>query len=220
MKAPKSKTPKSKSKTEVLTIRVTSKLKFELELLSRFENLSFSECIVQALKDYVSMPMSPLQLEYVVGIIRIKDKETGQVSEFPDLERADLGDILWSESEYLRLIKMGFYDRNLLNKPERKMIEVIKLDERFWKSPINYPDDPQYTKDIYGVPFSLNKPIFTYIEHNWDNIKLSLEEPDIEFNFNVDIDTELENSCLDEIETLRRFIAEKDIKPAYADLIM
>ena len=108
------------AKAEVLTVRLSPKMKFGLELLSRKQHRSLS-AIVQHLLDR--------ELRENLKVAKDVDDGTGGWRE----EHVRLLDLAWDPYEPDRLVKLGMHSPDLLDVDEELKWKVIQDDyKRYW----------------------------------------------------------------------------------------
>ncbi len=108
------------AKAEVLTVRLSPKMKFGLELLSRKQHRSLS-AIVQHLLDR--------ELRENLKVT----KDVGDNIEGWREEHVRLLDLVWDPYEPDRLVKLGLHSPDLLDLDEELKWKVIQDDyERYW----------------------------------------------------------------------------------------
>jgi hypothetical protein len=106
------------AKTSALSIRLTPKMKFGLEVMSRMHHISVPEIVTRAIGDVFNSEHE--------GLSDWEGKD--------NLPRYLLP-LLWDENPALRLAKLQFHTPNLMSAPEKKVWDAILKDPKLWSHP-------------------------------------------------------------------------------------
>lgn len=106
--------PARKTKTESLTVRLSPKAKFALELMARIQNRTISAAVEWSLSSAIANVRAP------------------RTASFNPIPLSELVDEVWSTDEAMRLAKLAFESPALLTYEELRTWETIEASEPFW----------------------------------------------------------------------------------------
>jgi len=123
-------TLKHQSKTEVIAIRVTPKMRYALELHSRLQHRSVGQAVERALGQFLGDPDEGLVAENVCG------------------ERRSVIDDVWSASPAVRLIRLATLYPRLLSYEEEVAWEVVRRNSVYELPNSVHSDCPERRFDL------------------------------------------------------------------------
>lgn len=126
-------TLRHQSKTEVVAIRVTPKLRYALELHSRLLNRSVGQTVERALVQYLGNPDEGLIFENALG------------------ERRFIIDEVWSASPAVRLIRLARLYPKLLSYEEEVAWEVVCRNSGYEVSGSSSLEFPERGYDLHRL---------------------------------------------------------------------
>lgn len=126
-------TLRHQSKTEVIAIRVTPKMRYALELHSRLQHRSVGQTVERALGQYLADPEEGL----------VSDNERG--------ERHFIIDEVWSASPAVRLIRLATLYPKLLSYEEEVAWEVICRGLGYEVPGFSAQDSPERCYDLHRL---------------------------------------------------------------------
>lgn len=110
-------------KSSALSIRLTPKMKFGLEIMSRLHHYSIPEIVNRAIHDVFSSENE--------GLSDWNGKSG---------ERRFLLDTLWSDRPSDVLANLAFRASNLMSAPERRIWKLVLEDPKYWSDPTERTD--------------------------------------------------------------------------------
>lgn len=108
------------AKTSTLSVRLTPKMRFGLEIMARLHRDTVPEIVTRAINDVFSSEFEGLW-DYE------GPEESGS--------KRPLLNLLWAEEPSDRLVNIALYSPNLLSTVERRIWMKIKNDPKFWNNP-------------------------------------------------------------------------------------
>lgn len=114
---PRTPTSADGPKNVTVSVRVTPKMRFGLEMMSRLHHRPIPELVVNAIQEVFSSEIE--------GLWDDKGPREGG-------GRRSLLNVLWAERASDRVANIAFECPQLLSGPERRLWGVVKADERFW----------------------------------------------------------------------------------------
>jgi hypothetical protein len=144
------------TKADTITVRLSPRIKYGLELLSRMQH--------RTLSDVVNWAIESIMRDRQRGLF---DKETGVNM----LEQA------WEPHLADRIIKLAVLYPNLLNYEEELLWKLIQEHEVFWKKHFQASlSTPEQSKaEVWDVVHSSLR--FDLLRAHWDSLKSSLNDP-------------------------------------------
>nr|WP_315235543.1 hypothetical protein [uncultured Albidiferax sp.] len=106
------------AKTAPLSVRLTPKMKFGLEIMSRLHHYTIPEIVTRAIHDVFNSENE--------GLSDLNGKSGG---------RRYLLDTLWSDTPSEVLANLAFRAGNLMSAPEKRMWKLIVGEPKYWSDP-------------------------------------------------------------------------------------
>lgn len=106
------------AKTAPLSVRVTPKMKFGLEIMSRLHHYTIPEIVTRAIQDVFDSEHE--------GLSDLNGKSGA---------RRYLLDTLWSNSPSEVLANLAFRAGNLMSAPEKRMWKLVVGEPKYWSDP-------------------------------------------------------------------------------------
>lgn len=110
-------------KSTTVTIRLTPKMRFGLELMSRLYHDSVQTLLLKSIDELFNAEHGGLQ----IFLNRREDEMVEGVFKPVDLLKE-----VWSDSEGERLVSLALLKPDLLNSAERDVWERVKREDRYW----------------------------------------------------------------------------------------
>lgn len=139
-------------KSATVTIRLTPKMRFGLELMSRRHHDSVQEIMQRAINDLFGSTHEGL----LVDLCRPEDEVAEGL-----FAPVNILNAVWSESAAERLANLALLCPELLNTPERRIWSEVVGCERYWQTSEQSPEKTR------------NALLIDVLEEDWERLKSS-----------------------------------------------